>query len=162
MFRGEDTSKLPASELNRQGMSLVEILVVLVIVGIASGAVVLGLGGVDRETTVQIEANRFAERLRLASDDVLVAGRPLSVVWTPTSYGFEGVGNPNEALVQSHALPAGVLMSAPGGVGSAVIDPDSAGPAVDFTFRKGSVAWSVRYDGLNAETSAVSESGSQG
>lgn len=143
----------------RQGLSLMEVLVVLAIVGIASGALVLGLGGVDRGTTVQIEANRFADRLQLASDDVLVSGRPLSVVWNETSYGFEGDESLDQALARSHPLPAGVLISGPEGLNSALIDPDSADPALVFTLRKGPIAWTVRFDGLNADSLAVSNRG---
>ncbi len=136
-----------------------EVLVVLVIVGIASGALVLGLGGVDRATTVQIEANRFAQSLRQASDEVLVAGTPLSVVWSPSTYGFEGLENLEEALARPHALPNGIQLTGPNGLGSMVIDPDSAAPPAEFIFRKGSVAWTVQFDGLGTDVRPVSSGG---
>lgn len=138
-----------------------EVLVVLVVVGIASGALVLGLGGVDRATTVQIEANRFAQSLRQASDEVLVAGTPLTIVWSPSTYGFEGMENLEEALARPHALPAGILLTGPEDLGSMVIDPDSATPPADFLFRKGSVAWIVQFDGLGTDVRPVSN-GSEG
>ena len=142
-------------------MSLMEVLVVLVIVGIASGALVLGLGGVDRDTTVQIEANRFADRLRLASDEVLVSGRASTVVWSSTAYGFEGFQAPDETLPRRHLLPKDVRLSGPDGLQSATIDPDSPQPIADFEFRKDSVIWTVRYDGFNAVSFAASGGGEE-
>jgi len=140
----------------REGMTLVEILVVLAVVGVAAGAVVLGLGSMDRDTGVQIEANRFADRLRLAADDVLVAGRPLSVAWTPDGYAFQGADDLTDALRDRHRLPDGVRMEGPEGPAVATIDPDGAAPVMVFAFRKDDIAWTVSFDGLNAVTGAAS------
>lgn len=162
MATGDARIDSQARRARRQGMTLMEILIVLAIVGVASGAVVLGLGGMDRDTAVQIEANRFADRLRLASDDVLVAGRPLSLVWGPRGYAFQGGENLTDALADRHDLAAGVRMTGPEGDPTALIDPDSAAPALDFAFRKGARVWTVRFDGLNAEVAAVSPAGAAG
>ena len=69
----------------RQGMTLIEMLVVLVIVGVSAGLLVLGGGGL-RETTAQTEANRLADRLRLAADEALIDGRPMQLRLAPSSY----------------------------------------------------------------------------
>lgn len=140
----------------RQGMTLVEVLIVLAIVGVSAGAVVLSLGSLDRDTAPQIEANRLADRLRLASDDVLVSGRPIVLVWSPVSYGFEGSDDLTDALRQRHPLPPGVRLAGPSGATTMVIDPDGASPVQTFAFRKGDRAWTVDFDGLNATTRAVS------
>lgn len=143
----------------RGGMTLVEVLIVLAIVGVSAGAVVLSLGSLDRDTGAQIEANRLADRLRLASDDVLVSGRPLVLVWSPDGYAFEGSDDLTDALHQRHPLPPGIRLAGPSGVDSMVIDPDSASPVQTFAFRKGEKAWTVDFDGLNATTRAVAASG---
>ena len=139
----------------REGMTLVEILVVLAIVGVSAGAVVLGLGSLDRDTGVQIEANRFADRLRLAADDVLVAGRPLSLVWGQDGYAFEGSDDLTDALRERHRLPDGIRLEGPAGSTAAVIDPDGAAPVMVFAFSKDDKAWTVSFDGLNATAAAT-------
>ena len=57
-------------------MTLVEMLVVLAVVGVSAGVVVLGLGSLRRGDGAQAEANRLADRLKLAADEVLVSGNP--------------------------------------------------------------------------------------
>lgn len=132
-----------------------EMLIVLAIVGISAGAVVLGLASTNRDTGVQTEANRFADRLRLAADDVLTTGSPLSVTWTPTAYRFESQTNLTEALATPHRLSGGVRLTGPQDAGSALIDPDGAAPPLNFTFRRGDQAWRVLFDGLNAVSQPV-------
>ncbi len=48
--------------MHRSGMTLVEILVVLAIVGVMAGVVTLGVGAADRGMGVETEANRLADR----------------------------------------------------------------------------------------------------
>ena len=143
----------------RLGMTLVEILIVLAIVGVAAGAVVLSLGSLDRDTGAQLEANRLADRLRLASDHVLVSGRPLIFVWSSDGYAFEGSDDLTDALRQRHPLPSGIRLAGPSGAENMVIDPDSAAQVQTFAFRKGEKAWTVDFDGLNAVTRAAVASG---
>ena len=77
-------------------MTLVEMLVVLAVVGVSAGVVVLGLGSLRRGDGAQAEANRLADRLKLAADEVLVSGRPMAIAWTPGAYRFEGAGAPSD------------------------------------------------------------------
>ena len=131
-------------------MTLVEMLVVLAVVGVSAGVVVLGLGSLRRGDGAQAEANRLADRLKLAADEVLVSGRPTAIAWTPGAYRFEGAGAPSDALAEPHRLSAGVRLTGPDGAASAVIDPDSAAPPMTFLLRQQDGGWSVRFDGLNA------------
>lgn len=137
-------------------MTLVEMIVVLAIIGVSVGAVVLSLGAFDRDTGVQSEANRLADRLRLAADEVLVSNRPISVQWGTRGYGFVGAGL-GEALVEQHALSDGVRLSGPEGRSVAAIDPDGAEPPLTFVLAKNGKAWSVTFDGLNAQAAAMTE-----
>ncbi len=150
-------------------MTLVEILVVLSIVGVMAGVVVLGVGAGDRGMGVESEANRLADRLRLAADDVLVTRRPLMLVFDPEGYQFvrgdgatAGPADAMEPLRERHALPSDVRMVG-GGVSSPMaIDPDGAAPVAAFAFAKGDQGWRVTFDGLNAVVEPEVEPGREG
>jgi general secretion pathway protein H len=146
----------------REGMTLVELLVVLAIVGVSAGVVVLGLGSLRRGYGAQTEANRLADRLKLAADEVLVSGRPMAIAWTPGAYRFEGAGTPSAALAEPHRLSDGVRLAGPDGAASALIDPDSAAPPVTFVLRQEDGGWSVRFDGLNAVAAPLAAQGLAG
>ena len=146
---------------DRAGMTLVEILVVLAIVGVMAGVVVLGVGVGDRGMGVETEANRLADRLRLAADDVLVTRRPLSLAFDGEGYGFvrsdAGTAGVVDALAERHALPDGVRMVGLGVASPVSIDPDGAQPVAAFGLAKGDRRWRVTFDGLNAVAELVSE-----
>lgn len=77
-------SKLPASE---RGFTLVELMVVLFIIGLASAAVVMtarpsGAGARD-------EAEQFAARIAAARDAAILQSRTMAVWVRPSGYGFE-------------------------------------------------------------------------
>lgn len=145
----------------RQGMTLVEILVVLVIVGVMAGVVTLGVGLGDRGMGVETEANRLADRLRLAADDVLVTRRPLALAFDGEGYGFvRGEGQAAglvDALAERHSLPDGVRMVGLGVASPMTIDPDGAAPIAAFGLAKGDRRWRVEFDGLNAVVTQVAD-----
>lgn len=150
------------ARLRRAGMTLVEILVVLAIVGVMAGVVVLGVGVGDRGVGVESEANRLADRLRLAADDVLVTRRPLAIAFDDEGYVFvRGDGatvsaaDAVEPLRERHVLPDGVRMVGLGVSSPMAIDPDGAGATAGFGFAKGDTRWRVDFDGLNAVVSPV-------
>lgn len=138
----------------REGMTLVEILVVLTIVGVMAGVVTLGVGLGDRGLSVESEANRLADRLRLAADDVLVTRRPLALAFDGEGYGFvrgaDQAAGVTDALAERHSLPAGVRLVGLGVSSPLVIDPDGAVPVAAFGLAKGDRRWRVEFDGLNA------------
>lgn len=137
---------------SRWGMTLVEMLVVLAIVGVSAGMVVLVVGGRD-DAAAQTEANRFADRLRLASDEALIAGRPVLLAMNARGYAFRtGSAGPAE-WAERHDLPRSVRLSAP--MAELLIDPDGdAAPAV-MTLRDRDRIWTVTFDGLNAAVSSA-------
>jgi type II secretion system protein H len=69
------------------GVSLVEALTALMIVGLMVGAVMLLAPGPDNRT--RVEAERLAARIVLASEESVIANRPLSLVVNEEGYGFE-------------------------------------------------------------------------
>lgn len=138
-------------------MTLVEILVVLVVVGVMAGTVVLGVGMGDRGVGVESEANRLADRLRLAADDVLVTRRPLALAFDDEGYvfvradgGAVSAADAVEPLRERHALPDGVRMVGLGVASPMPIDPDGGAGVAGFRLTKGDTRWAVRFDGLNA------------
>ncbi len=150
----------------RTGMTLVEILVVLAIVGVMAGVVVLGVGAGDRGVGVESEANRLADRLRLAADDVLVTRRPLALAFDDQGYvfvrgdgGAASAADAMEPLRERHALPDGVRLVGLGVSSPMAIDPDGGTGIAGFGFTKDDAAWRVSFDGLNAVVEAMPEEG---
>ncbi|HEX8447159.1 MAG TPA: prepilin-type N-terminal cleavage/methylation domain-containing protein [Sphingomonas sp.] len=139
-------------------MTLVEMLVVLVIIGIAAGAVTLGFGAADRGASAESEARRLAARIRLAADDVMVTDRAIAFTADAKGYGFvtwdgrRWTGG-DSALLARHALPSGLTLS---GVTPAPvpIGVDGLGGTIDARIASPRDSWHVRYDGLNASAAA--------
>lgn len=69
------------------GFTLIELMVVIFIIGLAAGAVMLSLPG-DR-SAISEDADRFAARVAAARDEAVIGGRAVSVWITPSGYGFE-------------------------------------------------------------------------
>lgn len=69
------------------GFTLIELMVVIAVIGIASAAVVLAMP--DPRGRLMDEAARFATRTRAAHDAAIVEGRPVSLWVTRDGYGFD-------------------------------------------------------------------------
>ena len=140
------------------GLTLIEVLVVLVIIAVMAGMTVLGLGSLGRGNQAEAEARRLADRLQLASDQVLVASAPLAMVWVPGGYrlvrwdSVQAAWEPSgEALLdRRHALPAALKLALAGTSGSPplTITPDLPQPAVEFRIVGGTAPWAVAFDGF--------------
>lgn len=78
------TSSHPKSE---RGFTLIELMVVVTIIAIASAAVVLTIPG-DR-AQVREQAERFALRLAGARDQAIIGARPVRVSASTGGYAFE-------------------------------------------------------------------------
>ncbi|HEX8064564.1 MAG TPA: GspH/FimT family pseudopilin [Allosphingosinicella sp.] len=70
-----------------RGFTLVELLVVLVIIGLVSAAVVVGMP--DPRGALQGEALRFAARADAARERAVMDNRPVALVLKDGGYGFE-------------------------------------------------------------------------
>lgn len=68
------------------GFTLVELMVVLLILGLATAAVVLSMP--DQGGSVEAEAERFAARAKAARDDAIVLSRPVELEVDAAGYGF--------------------------------------------------------------------------
>lgn len=71
----------------RNGFSLVEMMVVLMVMGLLAGVAVLTLSGDERK--LRGEAERFAARTLAARDEAIIGARPISVVVSEQGYYFE-------------------------------------------------------------------------
>ncbi|GLS02826.1 type II secretion system protein GspH [Brevundimonas denitrificans] len=71
---------------NKEGFTLVELLMVVAIIGLAAGAVVLSVP--DPRPSVAEDAERFAARLSRAREEAVLSNRPVAVEATPAGYGF--------------------------------------------------------------------------
>ena len=142
-------------------MTLIEMLVVLAIIGIAAGAVALGLGSAARGSSAESEARRLAARIQLVADDTMVTDRPVAFAADATGYRFLG-WNPRKGgwtpgatdLLDRHDLPSGIRLTTTATMRAPVpIGMDGAGAAIDARIVSGGDRWRVRYDGLttNAE-----------
>jgi len=139
-------------------MTLVEMLVVLVIIGIAAGAVTLGLGAAHRGASAESEARRLAARIRLAADDVMVTDRAVAFSADTKGYAFlvwdgrKWAGG-DAAMLARHDLPSGLTLS---GVtpDPVPIGVDGMGGTIDARIASTRDSWHVRYDGLTTGVSA--------
>ena len=69
------------------GFTLIELMVVITIIGLASAAVVLALP--DPRGRLADQADRFAARVRVAHDTAVLEARTTSVWVAPGGYGFD-------------------------------------------------------------------------
>jgi len=74
-------------DARRAGFTLVELMVVIAIVGLASAAVVLAMP--DPRGRLIDDAERFAARVRVAHDAAVLDARTTSVWVAPGGYGFD-------------------------------------------------------------------------
>lgn len=144
---------------HRVGMTLIEVLVTLAIFAVMATMVVLGIGSSDRGLTVQTEANRLAERIGLAADEVMVTRRPIALAWDSLGYQFVTRGAGGNWVPDSHALlgprrdlPRGLTLTA---AAPAVIDmTDASLTAFDVSLTDGTRSSTVVFDGLSAAASS--------
>ncbi|MCX7283012.1 MAG: GspH/FimT family pseudopilin [Novosphingobium sp.] len=71
----------------RNGFSLVEMMVVLLVMGLLATAAVLTMPGDERR--LRQEAERFAARTLAARDEAIIGARPVSLVVSERGYYFE-------------------------------------------------------------------------
>lgn len=133
-------SARPASEL---GMTLVEMLAVLAIIGIAAGAIVMGFGPAARRAGGDAEAHRLAGQIQMAADDAMIDDSPAIMRWNAQGYRIREQ--------EEHRLPAGMRLDIPGMDGSYAI----GGTPFVARLYGGDREWQVRFDGVIARAQVI-------
>lgn len=144
----------------RSGMTLIEVLVTLGVIGVMATVVVLGLGAAGRPMTAQAEANGLAERLGFAADEVLVTRRPIALAWDSRGYAFltrSSGGNwmpdRHALLGKRHDLPGGLTLTAD--APPLIVMTDAGAPSFEMSLTDGGRTLTVAFDGLNATASST-------
>lgn len=142
------------------GLTLIETLITLAIVGVMTGLAALSFAGTGGGRQAGAEAARLVQSLRAASDRAILSGAAVEMTWDEGGYGFRASGAesagrrplPDDLRLRA-AAPAGG--AADPRRGALLIDPDGAGGAASWIIaadrggdRDG--AWAVGFDGVNA------------
>lgn len=147
---------------DERGMTLIEMLIVLVIIGIAAGAVALGVGAATRAPSVETEARRLALRLQAAADDAMIGDRIIAFTVEKDGYGFAAVAR-NGALtplsdgLAFHRLPGGIAVEIDA-MPPVMLGVDGSGKPLNATISNGEQVWVVHYDGMTATASRAAAS----
>lgn len=137
------------------GMTLVEMMAVLVIIAVAAGATVLGIGAATRAPNVEAEARRLSSRLQSVADEAMVTDRPLAFTWDAKGYAFlnwDGAGwrEGADAAHARHQLPAGMRIDMGQRRPPLPLGVDGSGVPAAIGLATGPERWLVVYDGLAA------------
>ena len=143
---------------SQAGLTLIEVLIVIVVIGVATGAAMMGLNGADRGDRAQTEAVRLARHLSLAVDEALVSGMPLQLLWDERGYAFvqwQGDGTEWQSaavplLAARHHLRDPLRMTVSGAGGPVMIAASGSGPARQVDFHGIGSPWRVEFDGFSA------------
>ncbi|MEO1323661.1 MAG: GspH/FimT family pseudopilin [Pseudomonadota bacterium] len=126
---------------SQAGMTLVEVMAVLFIIGLTAGLVTLTLP--ERPTEEQASAQAFARVLREAQDQAIMAGQPVGLQLTEQGYGLvqwrQDLWRPQRGAV---VLPRGMDISlqgeprpAPLGWPTLIFDPTGIVQPMQFQLR---------------------------
>jgi len=124
----------------QSGVTLIEMMIVLAVIGVATGAATLGLASVGRDNRAEMAALRLSQEMSLAVDAALIAGRAQQMVWDANGY----------SLSQRVDLDASLTLARMDGLADAmVIGPDGLGEAVEFVLTGADADWRVKFDGFS-------------
>jgi len=130
----------------RAGFTLVELMVTLVIIGLASGAVLLTAP--DPRPTVAEEADRLAARLVRGREEAILTNRPVVVLSDARGYHFETLRDedwtPLPSPFRDWSWGEGIV--AAGGVRRLMFDPTGGAEPGDWTLTRDGRSVGVRVD----------------
>ncbi|MGV8929374.1 MAG: GspH/FimT family pseudopilin [Brevundimonas sp.] len=149
MTRTSATGKLEARQ-SRAGFTLVELMMVVAIIGLAAGAVVLSVP--DPRPSVAADAERFAARLSRARDEAVLSNRPVAVEASTTGYGFSVFDGADWAPLTdgpfgTETWAAGTMVTPAGGPVRMVFDPTGVADPATLTLARDRNSRTVTVDG---------------
>jgi general secretion pathway protein H len=125
------------------GVTLIEMMIVLAVIGVATGALTLGLGALGRDNRAEQEARRLADAISLGVDDALISGEGRWVAWDAAGYTI--------GAMAPHLLASPVALArADGETAPVELTADATSLAVDFVLQGGGAVWRVSFDGMSA------------
>ena len=159
------------------GMTIVEILVVLAIIGVMAS--VLGLsfsGGARNAGVLEREATLLSVRLERAADSAALNGTPAGFRWDAKGYSFLSLqggvwaAHPDTILAAPHSLDRAVVLSVFGqprggylirsDMLPSVTNPDNNSPVpLQIAFVGSKDTWDLVFDGVSARTQRKPDGG---
>jgi general secretion pathway protein H len=137
-------------------LTLVEMLVVLALIGVVAGAVGLSLGPAVRGPGAPDEARLLAARMHRASEEALLTGQPVALVWTERDYRFLTLGAEGWAphsvplLAQVKALPPALRFAGSGAFAVTGANLPAGGARLELSLEGSGPAAVVTWDGVTA------------
>lgn len=95
-----------------RGLSLIELLVVLLVLSLASFVAISNAPRLSSDT--ETEAQRFAVRLQMVEDAAAISAKPVRIVYDNRGYAFEEYASPDWRPVRLGRIPAQTQL--PGGM----------------------------------------------
>ncbi|MGI4880637.1 MAG: type II secretion system protein [Janthinobacterium lividum] len=128
------------------GLTLIEMLVVLAIIGVASGATALSLSP-SRARGVEAEAHGLAATMQSLADAAMFDDRPRALIVDRGGYRIDG------GQTKRHDLPAGAAIAGPD-EGRIIM---TFGQPVALRIETEEESWVVEFDGLSARADRVAK-----
>ena len=146
------------------GVTLIEVLIVLTLIGVSAGIVSYALPSDAPERSLEQEAALLAARINLAAERSLTGGHPLSLDWQTDGYSFRewraGVWDAaqNAPLDLKHTLASGAILTDADGMsaGAVQITPDllpSSAGIILLSLEAQGLRRTVAFDGAAARIS---------
>lgn len=143
------------------GVTLIEMLVVLVLIGVGAGIVTYALPSGSAARSVSQEATLLKSRLNIAAERSLIGGRPFRMTWTSTGYRFEEWEGAkwqtasSPPFIAAHVFDDAVSLTTMvgGSEGEIAITPDllpTANGVVEIRLKAGTSSETLVFDGAAA------------